>query len=166
MADIVNNIYSDLEKEYSKDTGVKQSESFTRILKEKDNRRKIIVVDPIGLQPIITTNSLSSKGNYKKYSVNSDTTLLIKKINVTPLKTLKESIKNTKKVNPELLKKPCPEGKIRNVKSGRCIKKPVPIKKVLKKQPINKELKKQPINKEISSKEKLELNLIKLLKNI
>lgn len=162
MADIVNNIYYDLEKEYSNDTGVKQFESFTRRLKEKDNRRKIIVVDPVGLQPITTTNSLSSKGNYKKYTVNSDTTFLIKKINVTPLKTLKETIKkikNTKKVNPELLKKPCPEGKIRNVKTGRCINKPVPL-------PKKKVLKKQPINKEISSKEKLELNLIKLLKNI
>jgi len=90
----------------------------------KTVKRQAILVDPITFQPISVVKPRSSKGSFEKLN-----------------KDLKKSSKSSKSskvkvVKPKVAKplKDCPEGKVRNPATGRCVnekssKKPVKPKK-------------------------------------
>jgi len=84
--------------------------------------RKIIIIDPLTLQPIKASQSLPSKGYFKKFSPN---------FKARQVNRLRDS--KLKKLGP------CAPGKIRNSITGKC--RNIKLKKITKICPDNKILK-------------------------
>lgn len=123
---------------------------------ESKSVRKIIIIDPLTLQPIRASQSLPSKGYFKKFSP-------------------KIKIKEKERLRDSKLQKlgPCAPGKIRNSITGKC--RTIKLKKVTKVCPDNKILKngrcvRTPEDKIIADKKRLSKLWLKqqfrLLKNI
>ena len=129
MADIINNIFMHIKDNPIRGDLTMKENSFYNKLRafKKSNKRPLILVDPIGLQPIKTVASLPSKGYYKKFSFFNKTPIVAKNINnnnnINNKAEIKMPQRKIKEVNNSLLLKECPSGKIRNPNTGRCITK-------------------------------------------
>lgn len=108
--------------------------------------KKIIVIDPLTLQPISSLKSPISKGNFMKFKVTpypfdlkiKKITSLIKKKKSKSPQLPKLPLSLTK--NSKLLKKPCKSGYKRNQITGRCNK--IKVVRTIKVCPEGKILKK------------------------
>ncbi|HEY9704296.1 MAG TPA: hypothetical protein V6C58_17725 [Allocoleopsis sp.] len=139
----LQNIFAKVRQKYSlpKQSTKKISEEFKRLQKIfdlgrtgtkeqiwKPHTRKvergIIVYDPLVQQPVISGKIKPTKGSYIKFQVEK------KKEEIDPVSLLirKQQFDRLRK---QLKKqpKPCPEGKVRNPRTGRCIKVKIDKKK-------------------------------------
>jgi hypothetical protein len=140
MADTLRGIYKDMIKESDKKTSNQRIKLFKDRVKKaySVNKRDIVVVDPITLQPIITKKSLPSEGAYKKLNMAIlKIESLVKKSSSAP-KLFNKKVCSPGKVRSILTgkcikekpKKVCPKGKIMNPLTGRCVKTKTSSKKV------------------------------------
>ena len=138
MADILRGIYKDMAKKTPKNSQEQRIKLFRDRIKKaySVNKRGIIVVDPLTLEPISSKRSIPSEGNYKKLNnsilkieslVKKDIPVLFNKKVCSPGKV--KSILTGRCVK-EKPKKVCPKGKIINPLTGRCVKAKTSSKKV------------------------------------
>ena len=129
MADLIRQVYKDMVSSNKLTGSDKELKLFRDRIRNARSpmRRQIIVVDPITLQPIKSTVSLKSQGNYKK--LNSIKILSSEKKPLPKLFNKKEcspgkikSVLTGKCIRDPKLKRSCPIGKVVNPKTGRCIK--------------------------------------------
>lgn len=157
MAKYIKNMFMDLGdqmiKEGKNTSEINRNIEMERVRKRirgvsrQTPKRKIIIVDPLTLQRISAVKSKKSSGNYnninkKIVKVKKDTPYLKDDLFVKKPKA-KKSCPEGKVLNPKTnrcvkipvkkpkAKKSCPEGKVLNPKTNRCVK--IPMKKIEKK---------------------------------